>query len=99
MAGGKLSQEELRAVWAMVDDPRGKPQFQDADWIGVCNLCNDTQVSLARWASISNLCGCGGIYSPAPHMDALVAAFRIGGWEAVVAACRSLLEEAKVDPP
>lgn len=92
----KLTQEQIQAIYALTYDHKGKPMWRDAEWIGACG---NGHLIVGFAAMVGHLCdectpgGEGGhhpYYVTLPQQDTLLAAYYLGGWEAVVTAAKEL---------
>lgn len=93
MAYRHLTDDDIDALRALVAYPTELPRWGDADLVVVCPHCHEVAVCSSKIGIPG--CACGGKVVKAPEMEALLAAFRIGGWEALVAAARELVEQAR----
>lgn len=102
-----LSQEEIFALGTLIHDHQGKPgRFEQANWVGWCprghvilsgagryqypctTLVDKNAGSLGVGADWQP---CRQFYNPMPNQDTLLAAFRLGGWDAMVEAAQAMI--------
>lgn len=101
----KLTQEQVHQLGALIHTKKQVDRWDDASWVGSCkhgHVCV-AAASLAGWMCTEDwqteeyqVTTCGASYKTLPNQDALVAAFRLGGWNGMVEIAREMIGSADV---